>query len=258
MSGAAEDPVPALRAEDPVPALRAEGAEFDHHGVRYVIPGFVLPRGGALALELPGVVAADPAAPRADGEDTEETLVDDLGESLLGLAPLARGEVALFGQILARQSRTAQLALRRRVAHAPLRPAFLSTVPVPDNVAIPRRDRLDPPDDALFGAVHTKLAALEVPIVGRVLPAQLTPRRRYLAGVARALLAEPDLLVLGLPSADLPRELARKLGAELDATRARGAAILLLSSAGAPRHTQVEGVLHVRRLSRSPEPARGS
>jgi ABC-type ATPase involved in cell division len=232
-------------------ALETPGFVFEHHGRSYEVPEFELAPGDVLGLQLPHSAAAgDVDLEPSTHDSADDGAADDLGDSLLGLAPLQRGSVLLFGADVTHTSRTALMALRRRVAFAPLRPAFLSTVTVPDNVAIPLRDRDDPPDAALMEAVHTKLAALSVPIVGRVLPGQLAPRARYLAGVARALLARPELLVVAVPEAPLPRELTNTLREELRGARERGAALLVLGRSRAQSLAGLETVHQVRALGR--------
>lgn len=238
-------------ASSPEVVLATAGCEFEHQRARYAVPAFALARGGAVALGLPHAATGGEVEFDGVGPDADDSAADDLGESLLGLAPLASGTANLFGHDVRRTGRAALLAARRRVAFAPLRPAFLSTVPVPDNVAIPLRDRCDPPDGELFGAVHAKLAALGVPIVGRVLPGQLTPRARYLAGIARALLARPEVLVIALPEVDLPRELARVLTSELLAARRDGVTTLVLGGTRAAPLLHVDSVVQVRLAPRA-------
>ncbi len=230
--------------------LETAGFVFEHHGRSYEVPELALAPGDVLGLQLPHSAATDEVDVESSTHDgADDGAADDLGDSLLGLAPLTRGSVRLFGYDVAQTSRTELMALRRRVAFAPLRPAFLSTVTVPDNVAIPLRDRDDPPDAALMEAVHAKLAALSVPIVGRVLPRQLAPRARYLAGVARALLARAELLIVAVPEVPLSRELTSTLREELLGARERGAALLVLGRSRAQSLAGLDTVQHVRALA---------
>lgn len=232
------------------PVLETSGFVFEHQGRSFEVPGFVLAPRDVVGLQLPQSAAAADDVEVVSGthDGADDGAADDLGDSLLGLAPVLRGTVLLFGADVARTSRTPLMALRRRVAFAPLRPAFLSTVTVPDNVAIPLRDRDDPPDAALMESVHAKLAALSVPIVGRVLPGQLAPRARYLAGVARALLAPSALLIIAVPEAPLSRELTRILREELRGARERGAALLVLGRSRAQSLAGLETVYQVQAL----------
>jgi ABC-type ATPase involved in cell division len=237
--------------------LETPGFVFEHQGRSLEVPPFHLAPGEVLGLQLPHSAATEDVDVESSTHDgADDGAADDLGDSLLGLAPLTRGSVRLFGADVASTSRTELMALRRRVAFAPLRPAFLSTVTVPDNVAIPLRDREDPPDAALMEAVHAKLAALSVPIVGRVLPGQLAPRARYLAGVARALLAPSELLIIAVPEVPLARELASTLRDELRVVRERGTALLVLGRSRAHSLAGLDTVHHVRALAQRAEPSR--
>ncbi len=235
--------------------LATDGLQFQHHGLRFAVPSFVLRTGAALGLALPQAALSDLPDILPDEDEprgADATAVDDLAETLLGLAPLAAGRVSLFGHELGRIGRSAALRLRRRVALAPLRPAFLSTVTVPDNIAIPLRDRRDPSDRELHTAVHERLAALGVPIVGRVLPGELTPRGRYLAGLARASLTEPELLIICRPEARFPRGVADVVAHLLEHQVTRGGALLLL---GTERALHGAAVAELMRVERSTAPA---
>ncbi|MEZ6014133.1 MAG: hypothetical protein R3F49_03390 [Planctomycetota bacterium] len=194
-----------------VAPLATPGFTLQEHGQRGNIPAFCATRGEALALELPGGIDAD-----------------HVGACLMGFAPLASGAITLFGSDVARAPRERLLQHRRRVAHAPQRPAFLSTVTIPDNVAIPLRDRWQLPEQEVSAAVERKLRALSVTIVGRVLPSQLAPRARYLAGLARALLAAPELLLVALPDPRLPPQIEEAVRSELMAAVRDGAALVLI------------------------------
>lgn len=211
--------------ERPALALATPGFAFEHQEIAWHVPPFELPAGGLAALELPGAAEADRA-----------------GYCLLGQRLMVRGTVFLFGADVTLAPRELLLALARRVAFAPDQPAFLSTVPVPDNVAIPLRDRQNLPEAELFLRVDRRLRSLSVEIVGRVLPGQLTPRRRYLAGLARALLAEPELLLASAPDPALPPELARAVREELAAANRRGAAVLLLGGSGLKELLDVDNI----------------
>jgi ABC-type ATPase involved in cell division len=237
--------------------LETPGFVFEHQGRSFEVPAFALAPREVQGLQLPHSAATEDVDVESSTHDgADDGAADDLGDSLLGLAPLTRGSVRLFGVDVASTSRSDLMALRRRVAFAPLRPAFLSTVTVPDNVAIPLRDRDDPRDAALMEAVHAKLAALSVPIVGRVLPGQLAPRARYLAGLARALLARSELLILAVPEVPLSRDLAGTLRDELRAVRERGAALLVLGRSRAHSLVGLETVHQVHALARRADQSR--
>lgn len=200
----------AAQTDDEAPFATA-GCSFEEHGVTLRLPALRLERGNVVALELPS--SMDP---------------DALGACLMGFAPMAQGSTSLFGVDVASASSARLMAARRRVAHAPARPAFLSTMTVQDNVAIPWRDRRAVAERDVLPAVEQKLCALTITLTGRVLPGELSPRARFLVGIARGLIAAPELLIVGWPDPPLPLQLARIVRAELDAAVENGAALLLL------------------------------
>ncbi len=194
--------------------LATSGFSVAYGGAVIDVPAFALATGEDAAIVCPSVVAGDRAA-----------------RCLIGLAPVAGGSIELFGRPLADTSPRELLRMRRRLAFAPSDPAFLSTVPVPDNVSIPLRDRQDLSDAELNSRALARLSELGVEIVGRVLPAALTRPDRWLAGFARATLAEPELLVVAEPPLALSDDQFARFVKRLEATReSTKTAVVLLSA----------------------------
>ncbi|MBI4881392.1 MAG: hypothetical protein HY812_17280 [Planctomycetes bacterium] len=203
MNGARDDVVPLLCAGCSLGGPEAGGE----------LPPFRLARGETLAVLLPGA-----------GQ------VDDAGRCLIGLRPPPAGRVALFGEDPARLSDERLLKLRRRLAWAPGSPEFLATVTARENVAIPLRDRMALREQETEERVASMLHRLGVEIPAPALPHQLDAPRRYLAGLARAVLTAPELLIVGEAPFPLPAPALEKVSSLLAALRAAGGPSLLLLS----------------------------
>ncbi len=199
------------RAPDELAPLVCAGCSLRGQEVDLDLPPFCLARGETLAVLLPGA-----------GQ------VDDAGRCLLGLRPPPAGRIALFGEDPARLGEERLLELRRRLAWAPGTPQFLATVAVRENVAIPLRDRRALRERETAERVEQLLRRLGVEIPPAALPHQLDAPRRYLAGVARAVLTEPELLVVGEAPFPLPAPALEQVSSLLDSIRAAASSSLLL------------------------------
>jgi len=228
-----------------VRVFATRGCEFEYARGRIAVPDLELRAGEAALIELPRAEVDRIHTPEGERYDGG---ADEVCEVLLGLAPAVSGEVRLFGEDVLQAPRSRQLALRRRVALALERPAFLSTVTVPDNVALPLRDRRDPPDGDAISRTLELLERFGLEVRGRVLPSQLTREARYLAGVARALLVEAELLLIAAPESPLSSPLAQVWCGALEAQRARGAALLVLGGPSERRVLPFGSIQQVRAL----------
>lgn len=215
--------------------LICQGVELQLDDETLGLPAFRLEPGDRLGLRCPSVASADRA-----------------GSLLLGLEQLATERVTLFGQDAGRRGDPHLLRARRRLAWAPCSPSFLATVSLSDNVAIPLRDRSQLGSAMLRQRVDQALACLGLDHRGDELPHALTVTQRYLAGVARAVLAAPELLLLATPPAALTADRQAGLERLLRPLLAdRATAILLLVARGLFPVVDVDNIIDVASHPRS-------
>jgi len=122
---------------------------------------------------------------------------------LLGLARPASGTVRVLGRDLAALDRRGLYALRKRIGVAFQRGALLGNLSVLENVELPLREhtRLD---EATIGIMsRMKLEMMGLGGAGHLMPAELSGGMAKRAGLARAVVMDPTLLVFDEPSAGL-------------------------------------------------------
>jgi len=176
-------------------------------------------RGIDLALEEGEVVAL--LGSNGSGKST-------LVRATLGLVPLARGSVELFGTPLARFSSW------HRVGYVPQRLAAGAGVPatVGEVVAsgrLARRGLLRPLRRADRAAIADALDAVELGDRRHESVSALSGGQQQRVLIARALAGEPDLLVLDEPTAGVDLHSQQAFADVLGAVAASGATVLLVA-----------------------------
>ncbi len=184
-------------------AVECSGLEKRYGRVR-ALAGVALavPRGALLLV----------AGPNGAGKTT-------LLRILAGLTRPTRGELRLFGEDALGSGRA---ALRGRVAYVGQESALYGELAVEENLAFAAR---------LCGAPPARVAALldelDLAAVARRRVRELSLGYRRRAGLARALLAQPDLLLLDEPWNGLDTDAAARLTRRLEQSRAAGATALV-------------------------------
>lgn len=158
-------------------------------------------------------------------------LTSELLRAVMGLERPAAGRVRILGEELERLPRARTEAVLERVGYAPRQGAFVSNLPLRDNLLLPLRyhRRLAAtalPDAAAAAAARFGLGAL--PAVIPPLVSVLTRRR---VALARATVLEPALLVVDDPTEDLDPGAADEIADRLAAAaKELGAAVLAASN----------------------------
>jgi phospholipid/cholesterol/gamma-HCH transport system ATP-binding protein len=147
---------------------------------------------------------------------------------VLALERTAGGRLALFGRTISGPDDPALHALRRRIGVLFQGGALFSALDVLDNVTLPLRAMRLP---AEWANTMARLALHEVglaPEVGDKKPAELSGGMATRAALARAIVLEPDLLVLDEPTQGLDPPVARAFVAALEELRRRSPLTVLL------------------------------
>ncbi len=122
---------------------------------------------------------------------------------LLGHQCPTSGAIRLLGTDIAGASRKTLYAIRRRLGVAFQGGALFSSLSVGDNIALPLREHTRLDEDTIRIMTRLKLEMVNLAGTEDLMPAQLSGGMLKRAGLARALINDPELLFFDEPSAGL-------------------------------------------------------
>jgi len=122
---------------------------------------------------------------------------------LIGLLFPDRGDVLVDGRSLRSMRLRELLALRRRFGILFQDGALFGSMTVFDNVAFPLRQHTDMAESQITARVRARLGDVGLADAGNRLPSQLSGGMRKRAGLARALVMEPDIVLFDEPDSGL-------------------------------------------------------
>jgi phospholipid/cholesterol/gamma-HCH transport system ATP-binding protein len=124
-------------------------------------------------------------------------------QHIIGLMKPDAGDVLIRGRALSGMSPSEVLAVRREIGVMFQDGALLSAMNVYDNVAFPLRQLTDLTEAEVRGVVEGHLASVGLANDGRRMPAQLSGGMRKRAGLARALVLDPAIVLCDEPDSGL-------------------------------------------------------
>ena len=122
---------------------------------------------------------------------------------MIGLLQPDRGEVWVNDVEISRLSGKALNDVRKQFAMLFQGAALFDSLTVFDNVAFPLREKLRLPEPAVKGRVDEKLERVGLAGMGHKFPAELSGGMKKRAGLARALVMEPEIILFDEPTTGL-------------------------------------------------------
>jgi phospholipid/cholesterol/gamma-HCH transport system ATP-binding protein len=123
---------------------------------------------------------------------------------IMGLLQPDRGKVNVFGQDLSALNRKALLRMRLRIGYLFQNGALLNWLSIRDNVMLPLQEhRHDLPEAGKLERVNQKLGIVEMASARDKLPSEVSGGMRKRAGLARAIVMDPDIILYDEPTSGL-------------------------------------------------------
>jgi len=195
--------------------IEAQGLCYTR-GSRVVMDGLscVFPRGRISVL----------AGPSGSGKTTLLRMIACLIRPDRGVLRIdGEADLALLGSGAVR-------AFRRRVGMLFQGGALLDSMSVFDNVALPLREHSELGETQIRDEVHRVFEAVGLEAVDDLLPGQLSGGMVKRAGLARALIEKPDLLLCDEPFSGLDPPTVRRIEELLQQVNESGGATMLITS----------------------------
>lgn len=130
---------------------------------------------------------------------------------IIGLMQPDRGEVWIDGTDIARLKGQALNEVRKKFAMLFQGAALFDSLTVFENVAFPLREKLRLKGDTVTRRVEEKLEQVGLKGMGHKFPAELSGGMRKRAGLARALVMEPEIMLFDEPTTGLDPLMAKAI-----------------------------------------------
>src|SRR5579871_4100916 len=131
---------------------------------------------------------------------------------LMGFLKPDSGSIQVNGQEITTLSEAEMQEVRKRVTMVFQNGALFDSLPVRENVAFPLRERGGLEEDQIQQVVDRLLGLVGAEDVEDLLPASLSTGRRRAVAIARALAAQPEVVLYDEPTTMVDPIIARRLG----------------------------------------------
>ncbi len=127
---------------------------------------------------------------------------------LIGLIQPDSGLVEVDGNEVPKLGGKELSALRKRMGFLFQEGALINWLSVGENVALPLRENTDLSENEIKDRVRQKLELVHIPEAWEKLPSQISGGMKKRAGLARALVTEPEIILYDEPNAGLDPEIS--------------------------------------------------
>jgi phospholipid/cholesterol/gamma-HCH transport system ATP-binding protein len=123
--------------------------------------------------------------------------------SLIGLERPDSGKIFVFDQNIVAMTEAQLRAIRKKVGYVFQNGALFDSLTVGDNIAYPLREHTDLPEKEIQAKVEAILTRVNMQNTRDLMPAELSGGMQKRAGLARAIILEPAIILFDEPTAGL-------------------------------------------------------
>ena len=123
--------------------------------------------------------------------------------SVIGLEKPDKGEIVFEGQDLTKLTESQMTKVRQKIGYVFQNGALFDSLTVEENLAYPLEEHTDLTDEQIHSRVNEMLALIDMPGANNLLPAELSGGMQKRAGLARAIILEPQIILFDEPTAGL-------------------------------------------------------
>jgi phospholipid/cholesterol/gamma-HCH transport system ATP-binding protein len=181
-------------------------------GVEKTLGGQKVLRG--VTLSVPAGKLTTIIGPSGEGKSV-------LLKHMIGLLKPDRGEVWVGNEEISRLKGEALNTVRKRFAMLFQGAALFDSLTVTDNVAFPLREKLHLPEPEIDRRVKERLEQVGLAGMGHKYPSELSGGMKKRAGLARALVMEPEIILFDEPTTGLDPLMAHAIHELISTTQKR-------------------------------------
>jgi phospholipid/cholesterol/gamma-HCH transport system ATP-binding protein len=179
---------------------KAFGPKVVHRGV-----SFELHRGEILAL--------------LGGSGTGKSVIL---RSIIGLEKPDEGQILFSNLDIVQLSERDLIPVRNKIGYVFQNGALFDSLTVEDNLAYPLREHTDMSEEQIHNRVNEMLKLIDMPGSNDLLPAELSGGMQKRAGLARATILQPEIILFDEPTAGLDPINTRRLVENINKLKAQG------------------------------------
>lgn len=181
-------------------------------GVEKTLGGQKVLRG--VTLSIPAGKLTTIIGPSGEGKSV-------LLKHMIGLMKPDRGEVWVGNEEISRLRGEALNTVRKRFSMLFQGAALFDSLTVTDNIAFPLREKLHLPEGEIGRRVGERLEQVGLAGMGHKYPSELSGGMKKRAGLARALVMEPEIVLFDEPTTGLDPLMAHTIHALISSTQRR-------------------------------------
>lgn len=143
--------------------------------------------------------------------------------SIIGLEKPDAGRIVFDGTDLTLLNERALIPVRKRIAYVFQNGALFDSLTVEENLAYPLREHTHLSETEIHARVDQMLELIDMKGSNQLLPAELSGGMQKRAGLARAIILEPEIILFDEPTAGLDPVNTKRLIANIQKLKTRGA-----------------------------------